>query len=130
MCAVSRSKSERACRRIPYKCCSCKKRCFIHLKNAQTNRIVISDTLADLGGKPLLFGAWSHYLFSARTSTVLFAAYSKRRENTFKSPLRKRLLAGDVCSKKKNTVPWFTSRLAFIRVFTYHHAASPGCSQI
>lgn len=43
-----------------------------------------------------------------------------------KSPLWRRLLAGDVCSKKINTFLRFTSRLALIRVFTYHHAPSPG----
>lgn len=50
---------------------------MLHPSEKCTNllEIVISDTSADLGGKPLLFGAWSHYLFSARTSTALFAAY-------------------------------------------------------
>lgn len=52
--------------------------------------IVILDTSADLGGKPLLSGAWSHYLFSGVTRTDLFAAYLKSRENTFlKAPYGK-----------------------------------------
>lgn len=52
-------------------------------------------------------------------------------QHSLKAPSWRRLPAEDICSKKKNTFPHFTSRLVIlIGVFTYHHCCLSVCSQI
>ena len=80
---------------------------FLHAFEKCTNlsEIVVFDISADLGGKPLLFGASSHYLFSAMTRTTLSAAYLKSRENTFKKPLMEKAASWRDLFQKEKHIP-------------------------